>query len=159
MRSISNVVIRQATIADAGTIADFNLRLARETEETSLERETVLKGVRALLSDDARGRYFVAESDGIVGQLMHTREWSDWRNGDIWWIQSVYVHPDVRRQGVFRALYGHLQTLAEADPEVVGIRLYVERDNQTARATYTGLGMTPARYLIMEHLFRTDATS
>ena len=75
---------------------------------------------------------------------MHTREWSDWRHGDIWWIQSVYVHPAHRRQGVFRSLYGHLQALAESDPDVVGLRLYVERENRTARATYSGLGMTQA---------------
>ena len=85
--------------------------------------------------------------------MMHTREWSDWRNGDIWWIQSVYVHPDYRRQGVFRSLYGHLRTLAESDPGVVGLRLYVEQENQAARATYAGLGMSQAHYLVMQHLF------
>ncbi len=84
---------------------------------------------------------------------MHTREWSDWRNGDIWWIQSVYVHPDHRRLGVFRSLYGHLQSLAESDPGVVGLRLYVEQENQAAQATYVGLGMKHARYRVMQDLF------
>ena len=146
-------VIRSATVHDAETIADYNVRLAEETEETSLNPETVLRGVRALLSDETRGSYYVACADKIIGQMMHTREWSDWRNGDLWWIQSVYVHPDFRRQGVFRSLYAHLKTLAEADPEVVGLRLYVERENQTARATYKGLGMDQTPYLLMQHLF------
>ena len=148
------LVIRAATVDDLQAIADFNRRLADETEDTSLDRETVRQGVRALLSDRTRGAYFVACYGGrIIGQIMHTREWSDWRNGDIWWIQSVYVHPTHRRRGVFRSLYGHLKALAEADPGVVGLRLYVEHDNRVAQATYAGLGMQSARYQIMQHLF------
>ena len=150
---MSDFAIRVATAADVQVIADFNARLAEETEAVSLDRETVLQGVRALLSDKTRGSYYVACAGGIIGQMMHTREWSDWRNGDIWWIQSVYVHPDYRRQGVFRSLYGHLRTLAESDPGVVGLRLYVEQENQAARATYAGLGMSQAHYLVMQHLF------
>ena len=146
-------VIRSATVHDAETIADYNVRLAEETEETSLNPETVLRGVRALLSDETRGSYYVACADKVIGQMMHTREWSDWRNGDIWWIQSVYVHPDFRRQGVFRSLYRHLQALAEADPGVVGLRLYVERENHGAQATYANLGMTQAPYIVMQDLF------
>jgi len=142
-----------ATVDDLETIADFNVHLAEETEETSLDRETVLQGVRTLLSDETRGSYYVACTDRIIGQMMHTREWSDWRNGDIWWIQSVYVHPDYRRQGVFRSLHGHLKTLAESDPDVVGLRLYVEQGNHAARATYAGLGMRQVRYLFMQDLF------
>ena len=151
---MSECVVRAATVDDLETIADFNARLAEETEDVSLDRETVVQGVRALLSDRTRGSYYVACAEGrIIGQIMHTREWSDWRNGDIWWIQSVYVHPDHRRVGVFSSLYGHLKTLAESDPDVVGLRLYVERENQAAQATYAGLGMTPAPYLVMQHLF------
>ena len=146
-------VIRSATVHDAETIADYNVRLAEETEETSLNPETVLRGVRALLSDETRGSYYVACADKVIGQMMHTREWSDWRNGDLWWIQSVYVHPDFRRQGVFRSLYRHLQALAEADPGVVGLRLYVERENHGAQATYANLGMTQAPYIVMQDLF------
>ncbi len=150
----SRCVIRTATLDDLETIVDFNACLAEETEDLSLNRETVRQGVRALLSDPTRGSYYVACAEGnILGQIMHTREWSDWRNGDIWWIQSVYVHPDHRRGGVFRTLYTHLKALAESDPGVVGLRLYVEHDNQAAQATYTGLGMTSARYRVMEHLF------
>ena len=150
---MSDFVIRRATVDDLETIADFNVRLAEETEDTALDREKVLQGVRTLLSDETRGSYYVASTGGIVGQVMHTREWSDWRNGDIWWIQSVFVHPDYRRQGVFRSLYGHLKTLAESDPDVVGLRLYVEQENQAARATYAGLGMRQVRYLFMQDLF------
>ena len=84
---------------------------------------------------------------------MHTWEWSDWRNGDVWWLQSVYVHADYRRQGVFRALKQHLESLAEADPDVVGLRLYVERDNGHAQKTYNSLGFQSAGYLVMERMF------
>ena len=147
-------VIRLATSDDAAIIADFNVRLADETEDTPLDRDLVTRGVRALLEDPARGRYFVACEDGaVVGQIMHTREWSDWRNGDIWWIQSVYIQRDHRRRGVFRMLHEHLKTLAQSDPGVVGLRLYVDDDNHTAHATYERLGMTAARYHVMEDLF------
>ena len=149
-----DLIIRAATTEDAQTIADFNVRLAIETEDLSLDQETVLQGVRSLLSDPSRGAYYVACAEGqIIGQIMHTREWSDWRNGDLWWIQSVYVHPDHRRRGVFRSLHAHLLGLAERDPEVVGLRLYVERENDAARATYKGLGMTQTRYRVMQQLF------
>ena len=145
--------IRPATLDDLETVVDFNLRLAAETEDTELDRETVRRGVRALLADPAHGAYYVACQDGIIGQMMHTREWSDWRNGDIWWIQSVYVHPDHRRRGVCRALYEQLKALAASDPGVVGLRLYVERENAVAQATYAGLGMRMAGYLVMQDLF------
>ncbi len=151
---MSKCVIRAATIDDLETIADFNARLADETEDTSLDREMVRRGVGALLSDRSRGAYYVACDDGpIVGQIMHTREWSDWRNGDIWWIQSVYVRPEHRRRGVFRSLYAHLKALAASDPRVVGLRLYVEQENRGAQATYVGLGMKQTRYLVMQDLF------
>ena len=146
--------LREATLDDLETIAEFNARLAEETEDTLLDRETLRQGVRALLSDQTRGSYYLACTDGrVIGQIMHTREWSDWRNGDIWWIQSVYVHPDHRRLGVFRLLYRHLKTLAESEPSVVGLRLYVEQENQAAQATYVGLGMRETSYLVMQYLF------
>ena len=154
-----DLLIRTATIDDAATIADFNTRLAEETEKTALDRETLFRGVQALLGDRTRGSYYVAcADDTIVGQIMHTREWSDWRNGDIWWIQSVYVRLDHRRRGVFGSLYHHLKSLAESDPGVVGLRLYVEHDNLTAQATYERLGMAQARYRIMEALFQRSVT-
>ena len=145
--------IRAATLDDLETIVDFNLRLAAETEDTELDRVTVRRGVRALLENPAHGSYYVACEDGIIGQMMHTREWSDWRNGDIWWIQSVYVHPDHRRQGVCRALYAHLRARAATDPGVVGVRLYVERDNARAQAAYAEFGMRQGGYLVMQDLF------
>jgi len=145
--------IRPAGPGDCEIIAEFNCRLAAETEGKRLNPETVLAGVEAVLTDDRKGRYFVACHDGrIIGQLMHTFEWSDWRNGDIWWLQSVYVHPDFRRQGVFRALATHLQTLADEDPGVVGLRLYVENDNARALQTYESLSFVDAAYRVMEHL-------
>ena len=146
--------VRLAEMQDAVTIADFNCRLAAETESKTLDPTTVQRGVTALLQAPGRGRYFVAEVDGqIVGQLMHTFEWSDWRNGDIWWIQSVYVHADYRRQGVFRALARHLELLARDAVDVVGIRLYVERENARAQQTYSSLGFDQPGYLVMERLF------
>ena len=148
-------VIRAATLDDVTTITEFNLRLAEETERVSLDRELVTQGVTALIRERSRGNYWVACSSGdtIIGQLMHTREWSDWRNGDIWWIQSVYVDKDHRRRGVFTQLHSHLRTLATSDPGVVGLRLYVEFDNLAARTTYERLGLHKARYQVMEDLF------
>ena len=145
--------IRRATLDDLETIVDFNIRLAAESEDIHLDRATVRRDVRGLLTDAARGAYYVACGQGIIGQMMHTREWSDWRNGDIWWIQSVYVHPDHRRRGVCRSLYAHLKARAAAAPDVVGLRLYVERENATAQAAYANLGMGRAGYLVMQDLF------
>ncbi|WP_029247275.1 GNAT family N-acetyltransferase [Schlesneria paludicola] len=147
--------IRAAEHADWKAIADFNSRLALETEGKRLAPETIEAGVRALLSEPRHGRYFVACSgDRIVGQMMHTREWSDWRNGEIWWLQSVYVSPDHRRHGIFRTLYRHLEQMAELDPGVVGIRLYVERENAKAIEAYKSLGLVDAHYAVMETIFR-----
>jgi ribosomal protein S18 acetylase RimI-like enzyme len=149
--------IRPARADDAPLIVDFNCRLAEESEAKVLDRGRVDPGVRAVLADPRKGRYFVAEVDGrVVGQVMHTSEWSDWRNGEIWWIQSVYVVPEVRRSGVFRALYDHLASTAAADPKVVALRLYVEEHNQGARSTYGRLGMEASGYLVLERRLRTD---
>lgn len=150
----SPLTIRPATEADWSVIADFNCRLALETESKRLDRDTIERGVQKLLAEPSRGRYFLAcDQQRVVGQLMHTREWSDWRCGDIWWLQSVYIDAEYRRQGVFRLLYQHLRQQAEADPEVVGLRLYVEDHNTRAQATYQSLGMSPGGYSVMEELF------
>ena len=149
------IQIRLAQPADWQTIAAFNQRLALESEGKELDRQHVEPGVQAVLADVRKGRYLVAEVDGrIVGQLMHTYEWSDWRNGDIWWLQSVYVIPEFRRQGVFRALFDQLQSEAEADPGVVGLRLYVEDNNTHAHETYRNLGLTPGGYFVMQRMHR-----
>ncbi|QDU40424.1 Acetyltransferase (GNAT) family protein [Maioricimonas rarisocia] len=153
--SDNDLTIRAAHPDDWPTLVDFNCRLAEESEGQILDRETVAVGVKALLADAHKGRYFVAcRSDRIIGQLMHTREWSDWRNGDIWWLQSVYVRPEERGRGVLRALYNHLQQLAEAatDPRVVGLRLYMEQGNDLARTVYTQLGLRPAGYEVLERI-------
>ena len=125
--------LRRAVPADAPTIVEFNLRLAQESEGKTLDPATLAPGVAAGLADENKALYFVAEDNSaIVGQLMLTREWSDWRNGWIWWIQSVYVRAEFRRRGVFRALYQHVHGLAVADPGVIGLRLYVEHNNPVA---------------------------
>lgn len=148
------LTIRPAADADWETIVEFNCLLAEETEDKRLDPEVIGPGVRAVLGDPKKGRYFVAcDGPRIVGQLMHTFEWSDWRNGQIWWLQSVYVVPEYRRQGVFRGLNQHLADLAEGDPGVVGLRLYVETENDRAHKTYEHFGMETAGYFVMERLF------
>ena len=144
------IAIRPAGPADAAVIADFNARLAEESEGKRLDPEVLLAGVRAVLADRHKGFYTLAERDGaVIGQVLVTFEWSDWRNGWYWWIQSVYVRADSRRSGVFRALFAHLHAAALADPGVIGLRLYVERANERARRTYRALGLVEEGYDLM----------
>lgn len=143
--------IRPATLDDLETIVSFNVAMAEETEGKKLDREVHTEGARLALTDKARSAYYLAEIDGrIAGQTMVTFEWSDWRSGFFWWIQSVYVHPDFRRQGVFKTLYQHIQQLAKSKPDVCGIRLYVYHKNKRAIETYQHLGMTLTDYLVCE---------
>ena len=143
--------IRRATPADAPGIVEFNRRLAQESEGKALEPAVVAAGVAATFADPRKGPYYLAqEGDSVLGQLQITFEWSDWRNGWMWWIQCVYVRPEARRRGVFRALYEYVYQLAQQDPEVIGLRLYVERDNHAAQETYLRLGMKWANYLVLE---------
>lgn len=145
-----DLTIRPATPADEDTVVRFNAALAWESEHKTLHEPTLRAGVRALLADRHKGFYTLAERGGaVVGQTLITFEWSDWRNGWYWWIQSVYVAAEARRGGVFRALYGHLKEQAQADPTVIGLRLYVETDNARARRTYAELGMEEEPYLLM----------
>ena len=138
-------------MSDADAIAGFNRALARETEGRELDPATIGPGVRAVLGDAAKGRYYVVESGGeVVGQLMLTFEWSDWRNGMFWWIQSVYVREDHRGRGVFAALYRHVEAEARATPGVCGLRLYMEHENHRARAAYVKLGMRSPGYEVFE---------
>ena len=147
--------IRKARVADAAIIAAFNRNLAWETEKLRLNSAIVGRGVRALLKDAAKGTYFVAERGGvIVGQLLITYEWSDWRNGHFWWIQSVYVAAESRQGGVLRALFSHVEKLARSRRDVCGLRLYVEKDNHRAHTTYERLGMKHTHYEIYETSFR-----
>lgn len=153
------MTIRPATLTDLPTLVEYNRRLAQETENITLSVELLTEGVRAALLDTSKGRYFVAEVGGrVVGQLMHTREWSDWRNGDLWWLQSVYVHEDFRQQGVFRQLVEHLRAEAQATPGVVGLRLYMEEHNDRAAATYDRLGIRNAGYVVREQIWRNWET-
>ncbi|MBT8077717.1 MAG: GNAT family N-acetyltransferase [Gammaproteobacteria bacterium] len=146
-----SISIRDAVPGDAATIAQFNDNMARETEGHGLDTETITTGVARLLADCSKGRYWLAEYDGkVVGQIMVTYEWSDWRNGTIWWIQSVYVSPAVRRKGIFSALYQHVESLARSDADACGLRLYVERNNVAAQDTYRHMGMTMTGYQVME---------
>lgn len=143
--------IRIARPAEAKIIADFNARMAWETERRRLNAVRVLRGVRDLLRDSAKGIYFVAEEKGVVaGQLLITFEWSDWRNGNFWWIQSVYVAPEFRERGVFRSLYAHVHKLAKSRRDVCGLRLYVDEDNLRAQKAYVRLGMTESHYKFFE---------
>lgn len=143
--------IRKARLSDAATVADFNRRLAWETERRKLEASRITKGVRALLRDSTKGIYFVAQEKGaITGQIMITYEWSDWRNGNFWWIQSVYVRPEFRRRGVFRSLFSRVHKLAKSRRDVCGLRLYVEHGNKRAQRTYAKLKMHRAAYRIFE---------
>ena len=143
--------IRAATVHDVPQLRDWAIAMAQETEHKLLDPRTVDQGIRAVLDQPRRGAYFVAEGGGqAVGTLMLTYEWSDWRNGDWWWIQSVYVAPAHRRQGVYAALYAHVLAGAKADPAVCGLRLYVERENANAQRTYESLGMVDAGYRMYE---------
>ena len=152
-----DVHIRQANPADAPVIAEFNLRLAKETEGLQLDPACVRSGVAALLADPAKGIYYLAEVQGaIAGQLMITYEWSDWRNGNIWWIQSVYVRQEFRRMGVFRELFNYLHALARRQQEVCSLRLYMHSENHTARRSYEKLGMRPTHYEVFELEFKSE---
>jgi ribosomal protein S18 acetylase RimI-like enzyme len=125
--------------------------MARETEHRDLDSDVVAAGVAALFDEPSRGGYHVAERDGeIVGSLMLTREWSDWRNGEFWWIQSVYVVPEARRQGVFRALYDDVLERARETDGVCGVRLYVEKENGPALEVYDAVGMSRTSYRLYE---------
>ena len=148
---MTDVHVCEARAGHAGFIAAANAAMALETENRRLDRATLEQGVRAVLADPARGFYLVAEQGGEpVGCLLVTREWSDWRNADWWWLQSVYVLPEARRRGVFRALHGELRLRAAATSGVAGLRLYVERHNRHAQATYAALGFAGTDYLMLE---------
>ena len=141
---------REAVPADASAIIEFQLAMARETEDLELDREILTSGVNAVFADPALGRYFIAEDDGrVIGSLMITYEWSDWRNGMVWWIQSVYVIPEFRRRGIYAGLYTHVKQLVEQST-VRGIRLYVDKRNTAAQEVYTRLGMNGEHYLVFE---------
>jgi ribosomal protein S18 acetylase RimI-like enzyme len=152
------IQIREATPDDRDIVVRFNAALAAETEDKMLDDATLRAGVERALADPERSRYFLAETGGQpVGQLMFTLEWSDWRDGWFWWIQSVYVAPEHRSRGVFSRLYRHLVALARQRSDVCGVRLYVDADNGHAQRVYARLGMAMTGYRVMELAFGEGA--
>ena len=145
--------IRDATPRDGAIIASNNSALAEESESHTLDPDVLSAGVLSILDDSTKGRYWVAElHQEVIGQIMVTYEWSDWRNGMLWWIQSVYVHPEHRRGGVFSSLYRHVESAAR-DAAARGMRLYVDHDNSNAQDTYKAMGMMTSNYEVMEVIF------
>lgn len=144
--------IRRATVEDVNIIAEYNYNLAFETEDKKLNMEILEEGVRNLIKDENKGVYHVCEIDGkVIGQIMYTFEWSDWRNGTFLWVQSVYVNKNYRGKGVFKSLYNHIKSMCDNNDNICGIRLYVERENYIAQKTYSNLGMKECNYHMYEY--------
>ena len=147
------IQINNADFDDVTIIADFNRRMAKETENLDLDETVILNGVKNLMQMPDLGFYIVARVDNSArGCLMISKEWSDWRNGLIWWIQSVYIHPDYRRMGIFREMYQFISDFAKKQ-KVIGLRLYVEHNNSVAQKTYQKLGMKKSDYHLYEQIF------
>ena len=146
-----DIQYRDANLRDLLDIVDFQILMARETENIELNRHIVTRGVEAVFEDRNLGRYFIAEADGeTAGSLLITPEWSDWRNGVVWWIQSVFVAAEFRRKGIYAGLYAHVRMIAEKNESVKGIRLYVDRRNKAAQDVYRRLGMNGDHYQVFE---------
>jgi ribosomal protein S18 acetylase RimI-like enzyme len=146
--------IRHATHDDRDDLVRFQIAMAQESEDKGLDAAQLARGIQHLLNQPTEGFYLVAQINASnVGALMVTYEWSDWRDGRFWWIQSVYVDAKFRRRGVYSALHHYVRSAAKADPEACGIRLYVERENQAAQSTYLALGMLETRYRLFEEEF------
>ena len=145
------MIIRNVNKDDISTIVNFNSAMAMETENKQLDSNTVYTGVETVLTNSDHGFYTIAESNGVpVGQLMITKEWSDWRNGEYWWIQSVYVHPDFHKKNIYKNLYNETIHLARESDKVYGIRLYVDKDNTATQNVYYKLGMKESNYVFFE---------
>jgi len=155
MSAAGKVKVRPAMPGDVPSLVEFNRNLALETEGLTLDEARLESGVRAVVGSPDRGFYLVAEAGRcVVGCLLITSEWSDWRNGWFWWLQSVYVRADARRRGVFSALHRAVRTLAQKRGDVCGLRLYVCRDNVRARKAYARIGMARSRYEVFEMILR-----
>ncbi len=145
--------VRKATTRDILSIVDFQLKMATETEGIELDSETVVKGVSSVVEDASKGQYYVTEiNNKVVASLLTTFEWSDWRNGTILWIQSVYVLNEYRRKGIYRNMYSHIKDLVLNDQNLNGIRLYADKSNLAAQKTYQELGMNHDHYITFEWL-------
>jgi ribosomal protein S18 acetylase RimI-like enzyme len=146
-----NIEIREGHLEDRDLIAQFQVDMAWETEAYKLDYETVTKGVEAVLMNSAYGVYYVALVDNrVVGSLLTTYEWSDWRNGTVLWIQSVFIAPNFRKSGVYNQLYSYIRSMVDADVSLKGIRLYVDETNERAREVYRRLGMNGEHYRVFE---------
>lgn len=145
--------IRKAYNTEIDTLVSFQLAMAKETEELELDSIKLKNGMQAVFDDPTKGCYFVAEKDGeIAGSLLITYEWSDWRNAQVWWIQSVYVRKNFRKQGIYKSLYHHIVNIVNNDDSIAGIRLYVDTTNKTAQKTYEKLGMDGGHYQMFEKM-------
>lgn len=145
------ITIRKGKQSDNKTIVNFQVRMAKETEQIDLDPEIVSKGVNAIFNSPEKGIYFVAESgDKIIASLLITFEWSDWRNGNVYWIHSVYVLPEFRKKGVFKTMYLYLKNIVLKDKNIVGLRLYVDKTNANARKVYETMGMDDGHYMLFE---------
>lgn len=150
---MSQVLIRPGLLFDIDIIADFQCKMAQETENLALDLATVISGVSAVMDDPSKGKYWIAEKAGeVVGCLLTVNEWSDWRSGTVLWIHSVYVLPALRKNGVFKSLYLHLKTMVEEDSSLRGLRLYVDKSNSAAQGVYQSLGMSKEHYHLFEWL-------
>ncbi|MCF8222832.1 MAG: GNAT family N-acetyltransferase [Bacteroidales bacterium] len=149
---MKDLFIREARIIDADKIIGFQKKMAKETEDMSLNHEVINQGVYAVFADPARGKYYVAEDNGeVIGSLLITNEWSDWRNSFVWWFQSVYIEKNYRRRGIFKMMYNHIKENA-INNGIAGLRLYVEVENTTAQKTYEAMGMSSSHYKMYEWL-------
>ena len=147
------IKIRPGLLFDIDVIAEYQVKMAWETEKLKLDPPTVVKGVTAVFDDPSKGKYWLAEADGVVvGCLLTVPEWSDWRNGTVLWIHSVYVHDAHRYAGVYRKLYQHLKEMVETSTELRGLRLYVDKSNERAQKVYEALGMSGEHYHLYEWL-------
>lgn len=147
------IEIRQGKLSDLERIVELQLQMAQETEGLTLDRDVVSKGVRGVFQEPARGTYWVAEEKSeLLGMLLAIPEWSDWRNGTVLWIHSLYVIGPARRRGVFKKLYLNLKRQVEQSPELMGLRLYVDKTNKPAQKVYERLGMNKHHYELYEWL-------
>jgi GNAT superfamily N-acetyltransferase len=148
---VTKITYRDGVPGDAHDIVEFQIAMAKETEEFDLDRAICTRGVHAVFADPTLGRYFVAEAEGrLLASLMITLEWSDWRDGMVWWIQSVYVVPELRGRRIYAGLYEHVKQLAGRDAQVRGIRLYVDKRNVRAQEVYRRMGMDGEHYQVFE---------
>ena len=145
------ITIRQGQVKDIGVIVDFQLRMAKETEDLALDKDELSRGIKAVFEDESKGRYYIAEEkDLAVGMFLVIPEWSDWRNGTVLWIHSLYVIPEKRAKGVFKKMYSLLKSMVEKSPELIGLRLYVDKNNNLAQKVYEKSGMNKDHYLLYE---------